>query len=400
MISIKIKFRPSSVPTNEGKLYFQITLQRKTRCILSSCRLFPHEWNEAKSQPVINSKSPRRAYLQSLREIIRSDYEHLKKIARKFEANGCPYQADDVVSEFMHWSARLSFFNHMEGIISNLKQNGRERTSETYRATLNTFRQFRKQEDVRLDCIHTNLIENFQSWNLSRGVSTNTVSFYNRILRAAYNRAVEEGIIENRNPFRHVYTGVDKTMKRALPLPLIKKINKLDLSRHPSLDYARDIFMLSFMLRGMSFIDMAFLKKSDLSNNYIIYRRRKTGQQLVIAWTKEMQSIVDKYPENKTPYLLPIITKTGLNERCAYKYAGNKINNNLKTIAQKVKLSVPLSLYVARHSWASIARSKGVPVSVISEGLGHDSELTTRIYLASLDNSLVDKANHLILNLL
>lgn len=212
-----------------------------------------------------------------------------------------------------------------------------------------------------------------------------------------YNRAVEGEIIENRNPFRHVYTGVDKTIKRALPLRIIKKMRSLDLSRNSKLDYARDMFILSFMLRGMSFIDMAFLRKTDLVNGHITYRRRKTGQQLTIAWTKEMQMILDKYPENKTEYLLPIIRNLGTNERFVYHNMGYKINQNLKTIAGMVGISDPVTLYVARHSWASAAKAKGIPLSVISEGMGHDSESTTQIYLSSLDTSVVDKANSLII---
>lgn len=155
--------------------------------------------------------------------------------------------------------------------------------------------------------------------------------------------------------------------------------------------------MMSFMLRGMSFIDMAYLRKTDLANGYVTYRRRKTGQQLMIEWTKEMQILLDKYPENRSQYLLPIIRNKGVNDRTTYRNVGYNINHNLKRIAEKVGLNIPLTLYVARHSWASIAKAKGIPLSVISKGMGHDSEATTQIYLASLDTSIVDKANSIIL---
>lgn len=157
------------------------------------------------------------------------------------------------------------------------------------------------------------------------------------------------------------------------------------------------MFLLSFYLRGMSFVDMAFLKKSDLKDGYIVYRRRKTGQQLIIEWTSEMQMVLDKYPENESCYLLPIIRNTGSNERCTYRNVGYNINHNIKKIAEMVGVTIPLTLYVARHSWASAAKAKGIPLSVISEGMGHDSEATTQIYLASLDTSVIDKANNLIL---
>ena len=156
------------------------------------------------------------------------------------------------------------------------------------------------------------------------------------------------------------------------------------MSLNTSLDFARDMFLISFYLRGMSFIDMAFLKKSDLKNGYVICRRRKTGLQLIIEWTKEMLMILDKYPENATDYQLSIIKNPGTNERCTYRSVGYKINHNQKIIAQMVGIQAPLTLYVARHSWASAAKAKGIPLSVISEGMDHDSETTTQIYLASL----------------
>ncbi len=397
MASIKVKFRPSAVADHEGTIYYQIIHERKVRQLLTEYKVFPAEWDGNRSMVTTTQKSERKSFILSIRERIRWDIERLTKIGRKLDANGLIYTADDVIDEFNRYAHEYSLFNFMESIIAKLKHNGNIRTSETYKSTLNSFKKFREDEDIMLDCITSETMEAYEAWHKNRGVTPNTISFYTRIIRAVYNRAVEDDIIENRNPFRHVYTGVDKTIKRALPLAVIKKIKSLDLSLTPTLDYARDMFLMSFYLRGMSFIDMAFLKKSDLKNGYVTYRRRKTGQQLIIEWTKEMQMILDKYPENKSVYILPIIRNPGLNERCTYRNCGYNINHNLKRIAGMVGVTIPLTLYVARHSWASAAKSKGIPLSVISEGMGHDSETTTQIYLAGLDTSVVDKANSLIL---
>ena len=397
MASIKVKFRPSTVADHEGTIYYQIIQDRKSRQLLTDYHVFTSEWDENRSMVVTTQKSDRKSLILSIRERIRWDIERLNKIIRKLDNNGLNYRCDDIIDEFNHYANEYSLFNFMESIIIKLKQNGKVRTSETYTVTLNSFKKFRQDEDIMLDCLNSEIMEAYEAWHQQRGLSPNTISFYTRILRAVYNRAVENEIIENRNPFRHVYTGVDKTVKRALPLSIIKKIKALDLSLTPSLDFARDMFIMSFMLRGMSFIDMAYLRKSDLSNGYVIYRRRKTGQQLTIEWTKEMQMILDKYPENNSDYLLPIIKNPGTNERYTYRNVGYNINHNLKTIAKKVGVTISLTLYVARHSWASAAKAKGIPLSVISEGMGHDSETTTQIYLASLDTSVVDKANSIIL---
>lgn len=400
MASIKVKFRPSTVADHEGTIYYQIIHERKVRQLLSDYKVFPSEWDESRSMVTTTQKSERKAFILSIRERIRWDVERLNKIDKKLDANGLTYTADDVIDEFNRYANEYSLFNFMESIIVRLKQNGKVRTSETYKSALSSFKKFRQDEDIMLDCLTSEIMEAYEAWHKNRGVAPNTISFYTRILRAVYNRAVDDDIIENRNPFKHVYTGVDKTVKRALPLPVIKKIKALDLSLNPSLDYAREMFLMSFYLRGMSFIDMAFLKKSDLKNGYVTYRRRKTGQQLIIEWTKEMQMILDKYPENATDYLLPIIKNPGTNERRTYRNMGYNINHNLKKIAKIVGVQIPLTLYVARHSWASAAKAKGIPLSVISEGMGHDSEATTQIYLASLDTSVVDRANSIILNCL
>lgn len=397
MASIKVKYRPSSVSDHEGTIFYQIILDRKVRQLNTNYHVLPDEWDESRSMVTTKQSSERKSFILSIRERIRWDVERLSKIAKKLESEGLSHTADDIIDEFKRYEKEYSLFNFMESLIIRFKQNGKVRTSETYTAALNSFKKFRKDEDLMLDCLTSEIMESYEAWHKNNGNSPNTISFYTRILRAAYHRAVEEDIIENRNPFRRVYTGVDKTVKRALPLPIIKKIKGLDLSLNPSVDYARDMFLLSFYLRGMSFIDMAYLKKTDLKNGSIVYRRRKTGQQLTIAWTPEMQIILDKYPGNPTQYLLPIIKTVGCNERFAYKNVGENINYNLKKVADLLELSIPLTMYVARHSWASAAKAKGIPLSVISEGMGHDSEMTTQIYLASLDTSVVDDANSIII---
>ncbi|MEZ3551046.1 site-specific integrase [uncultured Duncaniella sp.] len=397
MTSVKVKFRVSSADEAMGSIYYQVIHDRKVRNLTTDYKIYSSEWNEDRSTLVFCNRSERKALILSVRERIRWDVERLTKINRRLDASGLSYTADDLIEEFNRYAREYSLFNFMEGIIAKLKQNGKIRTSETYKSTLNSFKRFRDDDDIMLEGLTSQIMEEYEAWHRQRGVTDNTISFYTRILRATYNRAVEQEIIEDRNPFKRVYTGIEKTVKRALPLPVIKKIKALDLSHAPSVEFARDMFLMSFYLRGMSFIDMAFLKKSDLKYGSITYRRRKTGQRLVIAWTAEMQQLLDKYPENETEYLLPIIRRKGTVERFTCRNVGYNINRNLKKVAGKIGLEIPLTLYVARHSWASAAKAKGIPLSVISEGLGHDSETTTQIYLASLDTSVIDKANSLIM---
>lgn len=397
MTSIKVKFRPSTVDGKEGGLYFQIIHNRVVRQLNTDYKVFAEEWDAEAENVIVNGD--RSNLLLGIQERLAWDVSRLEKVVRSLETERRRFTADDVITIFHKQTKESSLFNFMHGVIAQLKQLGKVRTSETYTATLKSFMAFRENQDVPLDGITSDLMLLYEAHLKSRDVSMNTISFYMRNLRAAYNRAVEKGLTPQNNPFRHVYTGVDKTIKRAIPIKEIKALKELDLSLKPSLDFARDMFMFSFYTRGMSFIDMAYLKKSDLKNGILTYRRRKTGQQLTIKWEKCMEDIISKYPKNQTDHLLPIIKKTE-NERRQYDNALHLVNYHLKDLSSMLKLQRPLTMYVARHSWASAAKAKNIPLSVISEGMGHDSEATTQIYLASLETSVVDKANKMILGLL
>lgn len=385
------------VDGKEGGLYFQIIHNRVVRQLNTDYRIFASEW-DANSETVMTN-GDRVNIVNAIKERLAWDMARLKKVISQLITEQSRYTADDVITGYHKLTKESSLFTFMHGVIAQLKQLGKVRTSETYTATLKSFMAFRDDQDVPLDGITSDMMLMYEAYLKARGVRMNTISFYMRNLRAVYNRAVEKGLTPQNNPFRHVYTGVDKTVKRAIPIKVIKALKELDLSMKPSLDFARDMFMFSFYTRGMSFIDMAYLKKADLQNSILTYRRRKTGQELSIKWEKCMAEIIAKYPENKTDFLLPIIKDEG-DERRQYDSALHLVNYRLKELSTMLKLQRPLTMYVARHSWASAAKAKNVPLSVISEGMGHDSEATTQIYLASLETSVVDKANKMILGLL
>lgn len=395
MTTVKVKFRPSTVMGRPGRIIYLVTCRRVVRQITSECNVLPEEWDERQSK-VILVHTGRTNVIRSVTQRLRNDIARLNAVIDGLESRKTKFTADDVVRKFHETTANPSFFQFMKEVITQLKRLGKERGVETYTATLKSFMRFRKDNDLMMNDIDSDLMMEYEAYLKSQNVSMNTVSFYNRILRAVYNRAVEKELTVQRSPFKHVYTGVSKTIKRALPLNDIKRIKEQNLSLNPSMDFARDMFMLSFYTRGMSFVDMAYMKKTDLQNGILSYCRRKTGQRLHVKWEKCMQDILDKYPENNTGYLLPIITKAG-NERSQYRNALRLINNKLKEIATLTDIQINLTMYVSRHSWASIAKSQNIPLPVISEGMGHDSETTTRIYLASLDTSTIDKANGLIL---
>lgn len=403
MTSIKLKFRASSISDKEGTLYFQIIHKRVAKQIKTSYHILESEWDKEHNDIINTSQIPgsRQKILTSIRNKIRWEKNRISNTIIKMENSGLQFTTEDIVRNYYESASnRVSVFEYINKQINRLYASGKERTSEIYRQVLHSFMRFRKNSDLDFDMIDDNLIEQYEGFMRMSNLCRNTTSFYMRTLRSIYNRAVEDGLTEQVEPFRRVYTGVDKTAKRALNIEEIRRIKELDLNGLPTLDFARDVFMFSFYMRGMAFIDIAYLKKKNLANGYIVYNRKKTGQQLVVKWENNMSNILNKYLDDSSEFLMPIIKRQDGTERKQYLNKMLIINRNLKKIAQLARINIPLSLYVARHSWASIAQAKNVPLSAISLGMGHDNEETTRIYLSSIQSNIVDKANSKILNLI
>ena len=292
-----------------------------------------------------------------------------------------------------------SFLNYIMGRIDFYKQLGNEQRADRYYSAFEKLRKFTQGKDITFAELTRDRMEMWEAWMKQEGNCMNTISYYNRILRTLYNKAVDDEIIEDTKPFKKCYTGNEKTVKRAIPIAKVKQLAHIDLSdKKKHIQFARDMFMLSFYTRGMSWIDLVTLKKTDIQQGVIVYRRHKTSQKLYIKIEKPMKELFEKYWDDDSDYLLNIIkSKDDKGARRESKNALFRINKALHELGKYVGVE-NLTMYVARHSWASACKASNIPLSVISEGMGHDSEETTRIYLAQLDTSVVDKANRKIIN--
>lgn len=293
----------------------------------------------------------------------------------------------------------LSLQDCLNRAILEKSGNGRARTAEAYKSALNSFNSFMQDLPMPLDEICGSGMESYQSYLKNRGVCMNTVSFYMRILKATYKKAVRDGLVDDRHPFEDVYTGVAKTSKRALGLEQIREIRTMGLTGDRE-QLARDLFLFSFFTRGMSFVDMAYLQRENLRDGVLHYVRRKTGQQFAIRWERQMQEIVDRHSTADSIFLLPIIRRPGACERSQYRYCQYRVNKSLSAIGKRLSTPCALTMYVARHSWASIARAIDVPLGIISGGMGHSSEKMTSIYLKSIEEARIDTENHKIISLI
>ena len=293
-----------------------------------------------------------------------------------------------------------SFVSYIDEEIRKLSNAGRNGTAQNYKAAMNSFTKFIRNENFPLSSFTEEIVQKYESWLRNRYLSRNTISFYMRQLRSIYNKAVKANLTEQTFPFDNVYTGIDKTKKRAVDISVITKLIALDLSYSSSLCFARDLFLLSFYMRGMAFVDMAYLKHDNIKNGVIRYIRHKTDIMLEIKIEQCISDIINRYAsKSKLGNLLPIITRTDAEKAYTqYKNKRSYYNKLLKKISQLIGPDILLTSYVSRHSWATIARNMNISLAVISAGMGHSSETMTRIYLTSLEASTIDQANSAILN--
>ena len=395
MATVKIKFRASSVAGKEGTLYYHIIHQRKLRWISTDYHVYPEEWNARKSSVIVSNSNNRQAHLQLIQSQIDWEMKQMQCIIHDKEMDGVSYSVDDLANEIQQLPTSQSVFTFFRKQIAKKEQMQCVGTKNNYTNAVNRFIEFRNQKDLTFSQMTADMMEMYQAWLWNRGVGQNTVSFYLRTLRTLHHKAVEAGQATSNDIFAHVQTANVRTAKRAISIKDIRNIEKLELQIGSSIDKARDLFLLSFYLRGMAFVDMAFLKKSDLKCGMVSYNRRKTHQNLNIEWIKPMQAIINKYAEQTkdSPYMLPILTGKETSPYTQYRKVEYNTNYNLKKIGKMIGLKIPLTTYVARHTWASIALHMNIPIATISEGMGHNSYKTTQIYLESIDVATINDAN-------
>lgn len=370
------------------------------RQIHSGHRIECSEWNDDTNELVITADSSRTEYLHSVQCSLKESVSRLRQIIVSLNKTSGDYTVDDVIAKFLTPDTVVGYVSYARKLIAELKKIGKARMANHYTTAINRFTRFNGEVEVLFADFNTSLMERFECHLKENKICMNSISYYMRNLRAIYNKAVEAGFTESLNPFRRVYTGIAKTVKRAVKIDIVKALKAMDLRGDKLADLARDLFLFSFYTRGMAIIDMAYLRKGNLKNGILSYRRQKTGQQLNIKWESQMQKIADKYSDKDSEFIFPIFDSGKFDHFKQYRLIYNKLLRRLKKIGAELGMTDPLTFHRSRHSWASIALNNHVPLSVICEGMGHDSEKTTRIYLSSLDAAVVDKANSDIISLL
>ena len=309
-------------------------------------------------------------------------------------------------------NARDDLRLYIPEVIGMLKREGKFPAMHVYACTLRSYEKFCAEErypknttaSLSMQEIFTpERLKEYEDWLAGQQSSPNTISTYMRTLQAVYNRWMSPGI-EGYNPvlFKDVYTKVESRTKRALTAEQMEQLRNTDFSvltlrQQQVLTY----FLLMFMLRGMPFIDLAHLRKSDLRNRRITYRRHKTGKLMVVDVPPDAMRLLQKYRDKTdSEYLFPLLHGGLFMEEHHHRYQETlrHFNRELARLMKQLLPGVSVSSYTARHTWATLAYHSGVPVGLISQSLGHSSIRVTMTYLKPFDAEVIDRINRQVIS--
>lgn len=399
-------------------LVLQIIRNRRRAVIFTPYRLQTAEFNSDKGTAMPLSR--RKADVERAREIntyLQEQVAEIRRIVARMECAENAFTAHEIAVFYRQRCDRTLIHIFFNELIEELEQRGCYGTAASYRSTVNIFLRFAAGRKYHFKDLTETVLAGFERYLLLSDLQRNSRTFYMRVLRAVFNKAKKQGLVApGQTPFDSVSFREDTTRKLAVGTKTLKTV----VSTRPNnaeLCITRDLFMFCFYARGMSFVDIAFLRRDQISEGFIRYKRRKTGQPFVVKLVPELQHLLDQYSWSH-PWAMPVMMEeyqTGIRPLVQladetdnkfqkrlysqYKKALVHYTQSLENLSHKLDLPHKLTFNVARHSWASLAQDKGVPLSVISKGLGHSSESTTQIYLADLDARKVNDANEIVIDL-
>lgn len=306
-------------------------------------------------------------------------------------------KVSELKNKITNTNSDTSFFSYAENLIDDLRKANRFGTARSYKGLISVLKTFNNDRDLQFREINYRFLVDFETEHLAKGNSYNGLSVYLRALRAIYNRAIKAELVDgNHYPFKSYKIKTEPTDKRAIEWEQMKKIIELELSPEHECFNARNYFIASYLMYGMNFSDMAYLRNENIVSGRIKYRRRKTSKLYDIKITKGLKTILDYYiNENHIAgYIFPIINRITLAEQNRdIQWARKRYNKRLKTLAGLCGIEERLTSYVSRHSFATQAMLQEVPINAISSMLGHSSLKTTEIYLKSLPSNILDDYN-------
>lgn len=376
-------------------IIFRLSHHRKTIAISTGFAVPPEYWNEKNREvkKTYNGVSS----VARLNNLLTKKKTELRDGINELEGNGRleGLSITDLKYTLTKQIQKISFFDFTQQLIGEMEEANRFGNAKAYRCAIGALKNFNKKESLRFEEMTYTYLKRFETAHLKKGNSINGLSMYMRTFRAIYNKAIHQGIVPaDSYPFRKYKIKSEPTAKRAISKEKIKRILDLKLDVDSPLFNARNYFLCSYLMNGISFIDIAFLKVENIIDGRIQYRRQKTARHYDIKVTPQLSSIMDHYlmGKDKTTHIFPIVKRKEIQDQFNdVQWERKRYNKRLKEIAELCGIEERLTSYVSRHSMATNLILNDVPINALSKMLGHSDISTTEIYIKNLPTHIMDE---------
>ncbi|MEM9884412.1 MAG: site-specific integrase [Bacteroidota bacterium] len=376
-------------------LVFRLSHQGKTANIPTKISVPQSDWNN-RTRKIKKTYKGTHSVIRLNNELEKKKADFLDIINDLNDENRLDYlTANELKTLLVKPRQKSSFFQFTEDLIDQLNEAKRYGNARAYKSALGALKNFHEKDTLDFEQISYSFLKKFETAHLKKGNSLNGLSTYMRTIRSVYNKAINTGIIpQEYYPFKHYKIKSEPTAKRAIDREKIKWILDLELATENPLFHARNYFLCSYLMNGITFIDMAFLKMGNIIDGRIQYKRQKTAKPYDIKITEQLASILDFYTKNKKKedFVFPIIRrKDELDQYSDMRWERKRYNENLKKIAKLCGIEEHLTSYVSRHSMATNLILNDVPINALSKMLGHSKLSTTEIYIKGLPTHIMDE---------
>lgn len=380
-------------------LRVRITKDRKQNEYGIGVRVAVKYWNKATQRVKPNHPNAKKINLKLTKEI-----NKLEGIILDLELSRDSFSLKDILDRIKGKDSTQTFNSFSKKEIEKQIANNRIGNATAYQSALNKVEEFSSNKSLKFEDIDFKFLDDFENTLIANGIKINSVAVYMKEIRAIYNKAIKAGVVQQKYyPFNDYKIKTVKTISRSLTVEELRQIINLPLDTNSAPYHQRSLFLLSFYLIGINFIDMALLEQSNIENERVRYIRQKTGKVYNISLHAKARIILDELSSKQdSEYLLPIIANSKasvIESRRIIKQRTKVCNNHLKKIAKLCEISKSISTYYARYTWANIAHSIGYSKDKIAEALGHEyGNKVTGIYLDSYSNEVIDEMNNAVIN--
>jgi len=405
-MTVKITRRKNNTLSDgTASVILQVIHERKVKKITlpETFKCTPEEWNEDKREFTRKFESYKESNIQ-----LRAIEARANEIINEQFKLGKAITFNSFEEKFRGLKKKIpTLYTFFDERINEMKAKNELSNAEIYKTTERVLLKFEPNKNLNFNEVNYIFLTRFEAFLKERG-NKGSINNYMRTIRALFNEAMKREFIESENfPFKtdfnnkgYSFSHIKSDAKpRALNENDLEKIKNFPISDYPRLNLGYKIFMFSYYARGININDIAKLKPENFYNGRIEYTRTKTKGKFTVNLSENLNKIIEEFKSESQIYIFPILNdfhKTPQQVKYRISKVTKQINEKLKELQKILNIEIPMTTYVARHTFATTLKRKGGDIAKISESLGHRNINTTTAYLKKFENNEIDKLDELL----